>query len=252
MDMNDMPQKRLRVVIAGVALTGLVTTVSFFGGRWLNQERDAAAGADNSPTAAATRATFRSGDGLPEHPDISKPGWAVPYLETETARPLMEGEIGGVRIGRLLDYGPLACVVAEWSDDAGITRGTSLFLDIRGALESASPYQSVLIGVCPDGTVAIAEVDFNVAPKSTYSPLGGNVRVFRHTGQAVSSLSIPAVRWSESEVGGAPAAVAAPILSEIGLGQGAVVTYREGVLTLVHTWGITYEGLLVVAEEVLR
>ncbi|HMO55186.1 MAG TPA: hypothetical protein PJ994_11820, partial [Tepidiformaceae bacterium] len=74
----------------------------------------------------------------------------------------------------------------------------------------------------------------------------------RHTGSPAASLAIAEELWSDMTVAGGMAAVASPIFPDIGLGQGAVVTYRDGVLTLVHTNGIPLADLLAFAEELLE
>ena len=184
--------------------------------------------------------------------DTTQPFWYLPFLEAEAELGLLDGTVAGVRIGSGLDYGPLGCSVARWEFDVGASAGTPLDVDIREEVEGSTTYQEALVGLCADGSVAIAEADFGVADGSPWSPFGGNVRMFRHTGAAVASVAIPEIRWSEMDVAGAPAAVAAPILSDIGLGQGAIVTYRDGVLTLIHTTGISLDGLLSIGELVLR
>lgn len=185
--------------------------------------------------------------------DTTRPFWYLPFIEEEAQRPLFDGTIASVRIGNgALDYGPMRCAVAEWGSDAGASAGTPLEVDFRTAVQGSTDYQSALIGLCADGSVAIAEADFIVEHGSPVSQFGGNIRIFRHTGDPVASLAIAAIRWTEMDIAGEPAAVAAPILTDIGLGQGAIVTYRGGVLTLIHTTGISLDGLLSFGEEVLQ
>ena len=236
--MQPLPVGALTVLLVSSLLTGCA--------------RDTTAPVAKSPSPGPTLTPEPAPPTASPTIDTTQPFWYVPFLEAEAELDRLDGTVAGVRIGSGLDYGPLGCSVARWEYDVAAAAGTPLDVDIREEVEGSTTYQEALVGLCADGSVAIAEADFGVTDGSPVSPFGGNVRMFRHTGAAVASLAIPAIRWSEMDVAGAPAAVAAPILSDIGLGQGAIVTYRDGVLTLIHTTGISLDGLLSIGADVLQ
>jgi len=99
-----------------------------------------------------------------------------------------------------------------------------------------------------DGQVVSSEADYTVGANPAGSPFGGSFKVYRHVGDPIASLSIASERWRTGTVATWPAAIAEPILPDIGLGESAVVVFRDGVVTVIHANNIPMAELLNVAE----
>jgi hypothetical protein len=181
-------------------------------------------------------------------PDTTQPWWYVPYLNAERDKPLLDDTIAGIRIGPDVDPGS-SCNDGTGSPGAAAdAKGTRFDLDL--------PYQppkttrqpgSEYVSLC-NGQVVSSEADYTVGADPDGSPFGGSFKVYRHIGEPRESASIPAERWKELIIAGLPAAFAAPILDEIGLGQGAIIQYRDGVVIKVAAVGIPTDQLIKIAE----
>lgn len=184
-------------------------------------------------------------------PDTSSAWWYVPYLNAEQNKAPLDGTIAGIRIGPDVDLGrgcPAGLKLGAIDD----TSGTQFDL----ALAAHPPKTTLIPGseyvVLCDGQVVASEASYSVGADTTGAPFGGHFQVSRYGGEPYASVSIAANRWTESKIGGVPAALAEPILADAGLGQGAVVQYRDGVNTKVTSWGIPLDQLLRIAEGLMQ
>jgi DNA-binding CsgD family transcriptional regulator len=182
-------------------------------------------------------------------PDTSQPWWYVPYLNADRDKPRFDGTLAGIRIGPNVDPGSSCEGGVTSMGTVSDTTGTRFDLEL--------PYQppqttrqpgSEYVMLC-DGQVVSSEADYTVAADSTGSPFGGSLKVYRHVGDPIASLSIASERWRAGTIATRPAAIAEPILPDIGLGESAVVVYGDGVLTEVHADGIPMDELMKVAES---
>lgn len=249
------------VVAAGLALV-LVG--------WLDDDTAAAPG-DPTPAVAPTetpvptptpRPTIPQPPGpdvTPEPgatPDTTQPWWYVPWVNAERDKPLFDGTLAGIRIANGAQGPAYVCngegeLSPELSDAAGSP------VDVSLPAVPAEVVLSVYVGghsgvaLC-DGTPFSGSVDYSLDVDPEWSPFGGFVGLYRHYGEPVASLAIPAWRWEEGEVAGLTVAMAHPILDDIGLGESAIVAYRDGVVTVIHADGVPFQKLLGIGEAMLQ
>lgn len=179
-------------------------------------------------------------------PDTTEPWWYVPYLNAARDKPLMDGMIAGVNISPAADPGRV-CPTGEKAEGTfADTVGGPLSLSPRFLPQGAEEASNVLVGLC-DGEPVTAEATYLISPDPSVPRYGGSVVIFRHAGEPVAALAIPRERWHEAMVGNHAAAVAEPILSELGLGESAVVIHDNGVLTELHADGIPMGDVLKIA-----
>lgn len=231
----------------------------------------AAAGTPAAPAAAATPAPGTATaipqapagvdpyTGLPLDPDTSKPLWYVRYQDADRELPRFDGVLAGVRIGPDADKGVdqlPRCTKTRWGtlkDIASTPLDLPLSLPVQG-------FKGAHLGwviVCEDdGRPLEVTVDYAFDPDPAGVFRGGGLTVTRsrlepRNGPPAASLWVPAPRMREVEVAGGPAAVAVPILPDHGIGEAALVTYRDGILTVIRG-RVSLEKLLAVADHILR
>jgi len=173
-------------------------------------------------------------------PDTSQPFWYVPYLNQSYKTPLFDGTIAGVHIASGGDYGlPCDTNVTPVEGAAGLTAvaGTPFSLTSSFRPDGIASPDRIIVGLCRGRPVS-AEATYPVTSDPATMRYGGTILVFRHAGLPVAGLSIPRDRWSAGAIAGRPAAIARPILPDIGLGDSAVVVLDGGVVTIVSASGI--------------
>ncbi|GIW19246.1 MAG: hypothetical protein KatS3mg064_2403 [Tepidiforma sp.] len=253
-----MTMSRARVVI-GAALVALVLGAAGFAlGRQIGGEEGsppaAAAGTPAAPTAtpagtaptatpagAAPTATPTAAvdphTGLSLDPDTSKPFWADPYHEADLRLPRFDGVIAGVHIGPGAGdfYDPTAwCDDPAWYSELSVTRGSRVELPLVHPIPGGLPPHAIYVLSCSGRGPVGASASYSLPVIPGLAPFGGALSVNRvvvDREPPAVSLHLPAPRVREMEVAGAPAAVAVPILPDLGVGITALVTYRDGVLT---------------------
>lgn len=191
-------------------------------------------------------------------PDTALAWWYVPYLNADRMRPVEVQSINGITFGPGLHGSEVACdgklawqpVPVTDIADGRVSIRTAAFPATGELLEPDPTFDGPLF--CDGDPVAAgARLDFE--PGASEALLGGWMSIYRVvTEDPVVSLAIPTARWSSGMIGGYPAAVAEPILPDIGLGDSAVLIYAEGVLTKVQANGLPMAMVLQVAEEVVR
>lgn len=182
-------------------------------------------------------------------PDTSQPWWYVPYLNAQRDKPLLDSTIAGIRIGPDVDPGSSCTDGTSSLGTVADTQGTRFDLEL--------PYQppatvrqpgNEYVTLC-DGQVVSSEADYTVGANPAGSPFGGSFKVYRHVGDPIASLSIASERWRTGTVATLPAAIAEPILPDIGLGESAVVVFNDEVVTVVRGNNIPMDEVLKVAES---
>lgn len=261
-----------RVIVGADAIGALVVAAVLAFGfvRWLDDD-PASAPVDPTSTVAPTETPIPTPtprpipqppgpDVTPEPgatPDTTQPWWYVPWTNAERYKPLFDGTLAGVRIANGASGAAYVCdgevlLSDKLSDAAGSpvdVRLPAVPPDIVLSANLAFP-DGVLL--C-DGTPFSAGVRYSLDVDAEWSPFGGFVGLYRHYGEPVASLAIPAWRWEEREIGGGglTVAVAHPILDDIGLGESAIVAYWDGVVTVIHADGIPFAKLLEIGEAML-
>lgn len=242
--------RKVRLTLAAVACL-LTVTGAYWVGRGIAARDGGQAVAAVSPTAVATPPGPDVTPPPGATPDTSKEFWYIPYLNAARQSPIFDGTIAGIRIGPSVDPGTscpggslLRGVLAD-SVNTPVTVASTFVPD--GRRDAAD----VKVGLC-DGEAATAEATYGVSPDPAVKRFGGTIQVYRHRGLPIATLSIPTDRWSAGVVSGVPAAVARPILPDIGLGESAVVVFKDGIVTVVHADGIPWAQVLQFAEGLFR
>jgi hypothetical protein len=186
-------------------------------------------------------------------PDTSQPWWYVPWVNAERDKPLFEGTLAGIYIANGASGPAYKCEgTGTLSEDVSEADGTAVDVRLDAVPESLITEQMSLTTSLCDGMPYAAEVHYLIDADEEWAPFGGSVMLYRHHGEPIASVAIPAWRWEEREIASLRVAVAHPILDDLGLGQSAVVAYREGVVTVILANEIPFHRLLNIGEEVLR
>ncbi|WP_322796461.1 hypothetical protein [Tepidiforma sp.] len=218
-------------------------------------------GAATSPGATATPAAPEVDPctGLSLNPDTTQPFGAIPYRDRDRELPLFDGVIAGLRIGPDADAGVdqlPKCSKTRWGtlEEAS---GSPLELPLTLPMPAFRAVGFSQVVICEgDGLPLGVVVDYAFGAYSEVGRYGGSLSVSRtrvepRGGLPVVSMLLPAPRVREMEIAGGPAAVAVPILPDHGAGTAAVVTYRDGIITVIQ--GNAPIGLLLeVSEYILR
>lgn len=183
-------------------------------------------------------------------PDTTQSWWHVPYLNQERSEPVYVQTIAGIEVGPGLRYesthscdGPLTVVPLEEVTDA------EMALDL-GLLPASAQIESTSASGC-DGIILATEARFIIPADRDAGILGGGVTLVKLRSIPRWGIDIPAARWHEGTVAGQSAAIAEPILPN-GLGQSAIVTYSDGILTVVQTSGLPLDLIRGIAEGQLQ
>lgn len=238
-------RRTFQVIAVTLVLAG-IGVGSFFAVRTLTGGSGPAS-AENPPTAFPEPPGPNVTPAPGTTPDTSKPWWYVPYLNAERDKPLFDGTIAGVRIAYGEDPGNVCPDGKQTIGSYNDTIGTSLSLKPSYLPKGAEPESDAFVGLC-DGKPAIAQATYLVSADPLVPRYGGSIVILRHRGKPVASLAIPRDRWHEGTVAGHHAAIAEPILPDLGLGESAVIVYSDGILTEVHADGIPMADVLKVAE----
>lgn len=274
---------RLLLVASGLGITGLFLVGGFFLGRALVGGDDAspaaAEGAEAAPTVSASdegaegvrplpplavpvAPTVGGVDpvtGLPLDPDRTKPFWAVPYRQAEARLPFFEGKLAGVTIktaGNPALQVMRRCPGGGHSEDVTASQGTPFDVSLPEAFRDAASLVRGMVLYCADGSIVGAEAEYAVRTAPERGWYGGFLFLFRYEpfdpAEPVAPIDLRAPRVREMTVAGKPAVVAAPPLPHIGWGEGAVVAYRDGIVTVIRADGLPLADLLALAEGILR
>ncbi len=195
-------------------------------------------------------------------PDICRPGWADPYHRMELTYPVFRGTLAGIRFGEL-DEVPKALEAAAGDELSAC--GENGWKPLESAAETdlainpvhLPPATGFVQGAalwCGEAVVS-TEAEYEVGSLAEPLQYGGVLTIRRQrVSEPVSSTTLRDVpgRWYETRVAGNPAAVARPLVPEVGYGQSEVHVYADGVMTVVSASGITERELLAVAESLFK
>jgi len=195
-------------------------------------------------------------------PDICRPGWFEPYRRMELTYPVFRGKLAGIRFGELDEVTKAveAAAGAELSScgEAGwkpLESAAETVLAINPVhLPPATEFVQGSALWCGEAVVS-TEAEYRVGSLAEPLQYGGVLTIRRQrVSEPVSSTSLRDVpgRWYETRVAGNPAAVARPLVPEVGYGESEVHVYANGVLTIVSASGITERELLAVAESLFE
>lgn len=176
-------------------------------------------------------------------PDTSKAFWYIPYLNEAIKSPIFDGTIAGIRIGSGVDPGSACNSGRTTTGTPADASGTPVDPESSFKPDGIGGPERVIVGLC-DGKPVLAEATYLVSADPTVMRFGGDIQVYRHFGAPIVVRAIPSDRWSESTIAGHPAAVAQPILPDIGLGESAVIVYVDGIVTSVQAVGIPWPQVL--------
>jgi hypothetical protein len=258
-----MPVRKPITIAAGIALFVAALGVGYLAGRLAADDGEAPpVGAVGTPTPVAPPADPTPGvtprppqlpiipevggfdpvTGLPMDPDRTVPFWSFPYGEAERMLRPYEGAVAGVFITPRDDSRPRLreCPSGKfsWPDDLAAIEGSPIALPARAAMDGVGEAWHVQIVFC-DGQPLAANASYTLATDIQKGRYGAYFIVSRfHPAdekRPVVVLTMPAQRLEVRQVAGAPAAVFTPPLPHIGVvSDGAVVTYRDGVVTVVQ------------------
>lgn len=186
-------------------------------------------------------------------PDISQPWWFVPYVNQDSAKPRFEGTVNGIVISTS-PIGPEAKCEAPSYSTLDLVAGTELGIEPAylpaGAVTEPTSGGPVL--VC-DGTPVSAEAAFSIPADEKGGVRGGDIWIYRYRSTTARAQALaPADRWTSGTVGGVLAAIAQPILPDLGIGNSAIIFYRDGVVTRLTASGIPLDQLQKVAEGLAK
>ena len=187
-------------------------------------------------------------------PDITKSCWYVPYLNAERDEPTTVQTINGITVG------PGRLGVREDEREECETETRTGTYD-----EVADPEMVIYLSILPPSAEVISDgaewvavfceertlvvgIDVALSPDGEGPILGGTVIIAKYRGGAESAIDIPDHRWRAGQIKGYPAAIAEPILPDIGLGQGAVIVHYEGILLRVQSSDLPMDMVIAIAE----
>lgn len=186
-----------------------------------------------------------------ETPDTAKTWWYVPYINRDRMQPVETLTINGITVGPDVEPEDRKC---------GETMSQVSFRDI------SDPSVAIDVSVLPDNFILqdhlglrcgeedwIAEAQVTLLADEEAGFRGGSLVIFRSRGRLPKGTTeIPAYRWFAGKIAGHPAAIARPILDDIGLGQSIAAIYVEGVFTAVTGFDIPLEMLIEITEAQFR
>lgn len=276
MNVNELRRKRWVSVALLVGVIGVAGTTSFMVARSLNSGGTAQAGnVAAAPSPVPTQAgwpPYPPGQGpgrgpayinppgpdvtpIPgATPDTTQPWWYVPYENAEARKPRFQGVINGITITGDTVGIDLPCDTIEVKDLAAV-EGTTLavapsYLPAGAIADFASRGQTSTF--C-NGVPASALARYVIVSDDSKWIRGGSITVYRYrAGSARIHIQAPADRWAAGTVGTVPAAVLAPILPDLGLGDSAIVWFQNGVVTVVSGSGIPATEMQRIAEGLLQ
>lgn len=185
-----------------------------------------------------------------ETPDTTKTWWYVPYINADRMKPVYTQTINGMTFGpdvsRVGEKCPGAMRRVPFSqvDDPAFKLDTSLF-------PAGTVVNEDIAALC-DGVAWSVEGQFTLPADPSAGFRGGSVIIVRYRGLPQATAEIPAERWTTGTIAGHPAAIAVPILPDIGLGQSAAAVFVDGVLTIVSAYEIPLDLVLRIAEAQFR
>jgi hypothetical protein len=185
-------------------------------------------------------------------PDVSQPWWYVPYVNADAKKPLFAGLVNGVFISTDPEGPDIPCGDAAAADlSAADGRPLAIhpsYISPGTTPEPASNGQAVAL--C-NGQLASAEARFSVAPDDSKGLRGGSFAIYRFRSSTARAQALaPADRWGSGTVNGIRAAVASPILADLGVGNSALVFYENGVVTRVTAVGLPLGLVQRIAEGI--
>jgi hypothetical protein len=189
-------------------------------------------------------------------PDITQSWWHIPYLNYDYKQPVENLTLNGISVGPDVERDSDECdddaqgVFAEEALEA--IAGSPVDIPLTAFPDDAIIRVEDTIVVLCGGEPMTAEVRVSFPQGSPASRFGGSLLIFRWHGEPQERMFIPAYRWSEGTVVGLPAAIAAPILPELGYGNSAVLVYDGSVVTKIQASDVPLDDLLAIAEEVVR
>lgn len=244
-------------VVATVALA----TISFAAARYAASEGQSSARAD--PAAAVTLASGQPNravvtiDG--QTIDTSQPDWYLPFLEADSRKERRDITVAGIAVGPSLSL-PALCGGDEVQGISPDDPGNPLRVEPRYLPAEALP-QRAEATAC-SGEPAYWSVEYWIPPEEGFGSRvargelsyfearhGGAFSITRVRTTAPSFQSgIPVERWRETQVGGRPAAIGAPILGV--LGESAIAWWDGAVLTVVRGTWLDSSDLIRLAEGI--
>lgn len=208
------------------------------------------------PTGGVGQANPPGPDVTPEPgatPDTTQSWWYVPYLNAERGQPATVQTISGITVGPgrlgVREDQREECASEIWAGTYDEVSDPQMAINLDAlpagseVVSSGSEWAATF---CDERTLSVG-VEVSV-PQSKDVILGGNVIITKYRGAPVSTLDIPDRRRRAGEINSYPAVIARPILDDIGLGQGAVIVYYEGILLRVQTSDIPMNMMLDIAE----
>ncbi len=253
---------RLLVLFGAAALLVLVAATSFWVGRAFSDDGPAAA-TDPTATPAATPEpgstptpipTFPGNDVTPPPeatPDTSQPFWYVPYLNQDRMKPRFTGEVAGILVGPDVHVTGIPCSVGEAV--AG-TPDDVLGSPLEIPASTLPPGAALLrqeVANCR-GQVIHNSLSFEIPADPDAGYFGGSLSISRSLSDPAVDASFPGDRWQETTVEGRQAALALPILPDLGLGDSAVIVFEDGVLTVVSAYNLPLDDILRTAETLFK
>ncbi len=183
-------------------------------------------------------------------PDTTQPWWYVPYQNAERGKPFFRGEMNGIWITDG-DDGRSVCENPERTEpqQADGTDLSTLPRDLpAGVVREDQPpnFQALWCG----GRVVLNASMYSYPVDEEAGVRGGGLIVVRFRGDPTVSVSIPEERWYPETIAGNPAAIARPILPELGLGESAVVVWEEdkGIVTTVRGFNLPLATMLAAVD----
>lgn len=186
-------------------------------------------------------------------PDLSRPGWYIPYVSEDGAKPRLQGIVNGISIGlkadSAKDFGrcdqPRRITAAERDEQHAGSSVTASTLP-HGMSYSREPEYLVC-----DGEVTWMDAVVSVPPR-TNELGGGFIRVNRWVGKPFATVSGPADRWFPTTAAGLPGAAMRPIIESVG--DSALIVYDKetSVVTELTGEGVYLSSLEELMEELLK
>lgn len=156
--------------------------------------------------------------------------------------------INGIAVGPTAFPRGGPCVGAD-AQQAPIARAVGTEVAIAPSFLPAGTTETMSLTTVCQGVVALAERTYFVEPDPDTGRLGGGFTIVRWRGQPFAPVAVPDERWSAATISGRSAAIATPILAN-GLGQSAVVTFAQGIVTTVQATGLPVDEVRRIAEGV--
>ncbi len=192
-------------------------------------------------------------------PDLTEPGWYVPYLNRDAELPRFEETINGISIGRTLSAEAEGyCEGGAWeSGPDAETRYSSSAVAFDGSDLPAGTtfFQRPKYVVCPRAGATRMEAVIAVKPTRPAPRIGlgvGSVEVIRFVGEPYTPMPAAAERWSGGTVAGYPAAILRPVIESVGTSAIVVHDPKSRVTTLVRGDGVYLHSLDALVQELFK